>query len=693
MTEMLQHQAIGQGIARRDGVKKVTGTAPYAFEHPVENPAFCHPVQATVSRGRITRFDAAAALALDGVLAVLGPDNAERLANTDDAELALMQDHEVAFRGQIIGAVVAETSEVARHAASLVAVSYEEAPHDVRLSGDRDDLYTPDVVNPAFPTDTSEGDVEQALADAEVVFRATYTTAMYHQNPLEPHTTTALSEDGSLTLWDSTQGVHPVRQTVANVLGLEPETVHVICPYVGGGFGSKGAPKASTVLAAMVARAVPGRSVRLALTRQQMFDVAGYRTPTIQHVALAANRDGTLTGIAHDVVEQTSKIKEFAEQTAVSTRTMYAAPNRRTTHRLAPLDVAVPSWMRAPGEAPGMFGTEVAMDELAQQLGIDPIELRVINEPTIDPDSGKPFSSRNVVACLREGASRFGWAERDPRPRSRQEGQWLVGTGVASSIYPVYRMPKSTALVRFADGGYAVEIGSADLGTGAWTSLAQIAADALGVDVADVEMRIGDTRYPFASVAGGSSGTTTWGSAIVEAARAFREKFGADPAEGDEIEAAVQANPEADDYAMYAFGAHFVEARVNVDTGELRVPRMLGVFAAGAIVNARLARSQFLGGMTMGLSMALHENSVMDPRFGHVVNHDLADYHITANADVGEIDIVWLDEHDPHVNAMGSKGIGEIGIVGAAAAVSNAVHHATGIRVRDLPITVDKLLR
>lgn len=690
MTEMLEHRAIGQGPARRDGVKKVTGTAPYAYEHPVTDAAYCHPVQATVARGRITAIDTTAALALDGVLAVLTPDNAERLANTDDAELAVLQTHEVAFRGQIIGAVVAETSETARHAADLLAVTYDLAPHDVVLSDSRDDLYKPDVVNPAFPTDSDQGDVDAAVAAAEVTVAHTYTTAMYHQNPLEPHSTTARFADGALTLWDSTQGVHPVRQTVSTVLGLEPDAVHVICPYVGGGFGSKGAPKASTVLAAMAARAVPGRVVRLALTRQQMFDVAGYRTPTIQHIALAANRDGTLTGITHDVVEQTAKIKEFAEQTAVCTRSLYAASNRRTTHRLAPLDVAVPSWMRAPGECPGMFGGEVAMDELAQELGMDPVELRVLNDTQTDPESGKPFSSRNLVACLREGAQRFGWADRDPAPRSRRDGDWLVGTGVASSIYPVKRMPKSTATIRFEAGRYVAEIGAADLGTGTWTSLAQIAADALGAEFADVEVRIGDTRYPEASVAGGSSGTTTWGSAVVEAARAFRTKFGADPADGDEAEASVPAAP--DDYAMFAFGAQFVEARVNADTCEVRVPRMLGVFAAGQIINPRLARSQFLGGMTMGLSMALHETSVMDPRFGHVVNHDLAEYHITTNADVGEIDIHWLDEHDPHVNAMGSKGIGEIGIVGAAAAVSNAVHHATGVRVRDLPITLDKLL-
>ena len=337
-----------------------------------------------------------------------------------------------------------------------------------------------------------------------------------------------------------------------------------------------------------------------------------------------------------------------------------------------------------------MFGPEVAMDELAEELGIDPIELRIRNEPSVDPETGRPFSSRNLVGCLREGAQRFGWAGRDPRPGVRLEGGHLVGTGVAASVYPTMRQARSSATVRFGSGRYAVEIGAADLGTGAWTVLAQIAADALDVPVDDVDVRIGDTAYPVASVAGGSSGTNTWGTAVIEAVRAFRDKFGADPADG--AEATADVTPPGDEYAMYAFGAQFAEAGVDVDTGEIRVPRLLGVFAAGRIVNPRTARSQFLGGMTMGLSMALHEESVLDPRFGHVVNHDLAEYHVSTCADVGDVQAHWLDEHDPHVNAMGAKGIGEIGIVGTAAAVANAVWHATGVRVRDLPITLDKVL-
>ncbi|MCW2717054.1 xanthine dehydrogenase family protein molybdopterin-binding subunit [Pseudonocardia sp.] len=690
MTGLLEPRAIGRELPRRDGPAKVRGRATYAYETPVEHAAFAHPVQATVARGRVTGVDTSGAEALDGVLAVLTPFTAERLASTEDAELAVLQTDEVAFRGQIVGAVIAETSEIAREAADLVTVSYDEAPHDVELSAGRDDLYAPEKINPAFPTDTAQGDVAAAMAAAEVTVEQTYTTPMQHNNPMEPHASTALWADGHLTIWDSTQGVHHAREATCTVFGLDPVRVRVVCPYVGGGFGCKGNPHAGVVLAAMAARAVPGRPVKLALTRQQMFSLSGYRTPTIQRMQLAAGRDGRLDAIAIDVVEQTSRIKEFAEQTGTATRTMYAAPNRRTTHRLAALDVPVPSWMRAPGEAPGMFGPEVAMDELAQLLDIDPVELRIRNEPELDPLTGKPYSSRNLVACLREGAERFGWAGRDPRPGVRTEGGLLVGTGVAASIYPVNRMTASTATIRYEGSRYVVEIGAADLGTGTWTTLAQIAADALGVPVDDVEARIGDTDLPMASVAGGSSGMTTWGSAVVEAARAFHDKFGHAPGPGDEAHGDV--GPPDDGHAMYAFGAQFAEARVDPDTGEIRVPRLLGVFAAGRIINPRLARSQFVGGMTMGLSMALHESGVLDPRFGHVVNHDLADYHVTACADVGDIQAHWVVEHDPYVNAMGSKGVGEIGIVGTAAAVSNAVHHATGVRVRDLPITLDAVL-
>jgi xanthine dehydrogenase YagR molybdenum-binding subunit len=693
MTELLEPRAIGQSLARRDGVDKVRGTAVYAMETPVDQPAYAHPVQATIARGRVTAMDTAAAEALDGVLAVLTPFNAERLASVEDAEYAVLQSPDVAFRGQLIGVVVAETSELAREVADGITVSYAEQPHDSELRTDRTDLYAPEQVNAGHPTDVVDGDVEEAMRTAAVTLDSTYETQMLHNNPIEPHATTALWQPGAdvpLTLWDSTQGVHPDRSAVSEVFGLEEEQVRVVCPYVGGGFGSKGNPHANVMLATMAARALPGRPVKLALTRQQMFFLTGYRTPTIQRMRLAADSRGRLSAIAIDVVEQTSKIKEFAEQTGVPTRMMYAAPNRRSTHRLAPLDVPIPSWMRAPGECPGMFGPEVALDELAETLGIDPVELRIRNEPEIDPDTGKPWSSRHLVECLREGAQRFGWARRGPR--GSRDGDWLVGHGVASSVYPTMRQATSTAAVRHSAGRYVVEIGAADLGTGAWTILPQIAADALGVDVADVEVRIGDTRYPTASVAGGSSGTNTWGSAIVQAAREFRGKYGADPRDGDEATGDVDQAALDEAHAAYAFGAQFAEARVHADTGEIRVSRLLGVFGVGRVINPRTARSQLIGGMTMGLSMALHENSVFDTRIGQVANHDLAEYHIAVNADVQQIEAHWLDEHDPHVNVMGAKGIGEIGITGTAAAVVNAVHAATGVRVRSLPVTLDKVL-
>jgi xanthine dehydrogenase YagR molybdenum-binding subunit len=693
MTTITGRRAIGESLSRLDGPQKVTGTAPYAYEHRFDKPLYLFPVESGVTRGRVMRIDASDAEALPGVVTVLTHENAPRLADTSDRELAVLQAGDVAFRGQYVAAVLAETLETARHAASLVRVSYDEAPHDVELRADRGDLYAPEHVNPDNPTDTREGDFDQAFSVAAVKLDETYTTPMEHHNPMEPHTTVALREAGDLTLYESTQGPHMARETLARVLGLDADRVRIIAPYVGGGFGSK-TVHANTILAALAAMAVEGSPVKFALTRQQMFSGVGYRTPTIQRIRLGAGQDGHLTATSHDVIEQTAKIKEFAENAAVATRTMYATGSRRTTHRLAALDVPAPSWMRAPGEAPGMFALESAMDEMAVKCGLDPVEFRIRNEPELDAETGLPYSSRNLVACLLEGARRFGWASRDPRPRARQEGRWLVGTGVASSTFPVIRFPGSVARIRYAGyGRYVVEIAAVDIGTGTWTALSQIAADALAVDVEDIELHIGDSAQPEATVEGGSSGITSWGTAIFEAAHAFRDRYSHSPSEGDQAEAAAADNPEAGKYAMHAFGACFAQARVDADTGEVRIPRMTGVFAAGKIINPKTARSQIIGGMTWGLSMALHEESLVDARFGHVMNHDFAGYHVPANADVGEFDITWIDEKDTHVNPMGSKGIGEIGIVGSSAAIANAVFHATGIRVRDLPITPAKLLR
>ncbi|MEA2689973.1 MAG: xanthine dehydrogenase YagR molybdenum-binding subunit [Candidatus Eremiobacteraeota bacterium] len=695
---MIAARAIGAPLDRIDGPLKVTGAAPYAFEFPAKDAGYVALVQSTIAKGRVASIDAGAARALDGVLAVLTHENAPRVPTPDDEALRVLQTDAVAFHGQIVAAVVAQSLEIARYAVGLIAVRYEEHAHDVELRADRPDLYKPEKVNAGAETDTSEGDVESAFASAAAKIDCTYTTPYEHNNPLEMHSTIAEWNDDGVTLHDSNQGPHNIRDDVAKAFELAPERVRVISPYVGGGFGSKAFTHPHVIVTVMAAKAA-GRPVKMMLTRQQMFSLVGYRTPTIQRIRLAADAGGKLTAIAHDVVEQTSTIEEFAEQTAVATRMMYAAPNRSTSHRLARLDVPTPTIFRAPGECPGMYALECAMDEMAIACGLDPVEFRVRNEPEIDPDTKHPFSSRGLVQCLREGARRFGWdGRRDPQPRARREGQWFLGTGVAASTNPTRRRP-SQALIRVdRDGSYAVLIDASDIGTGTWTALTQIAADALDVPLEQVRVEIGDSALPKAPGAGGSMGIASWGSAICDAAQKLRARLhddygGVVPADGLEAHGDVGQNPEAERYSMHAFGAQFAEVRVDADTGEVRVPRLLGVFAVGRVINAKTGRSQLIGGMTMGLSMALHEETILDPRYGHFANHDFAEYHIATNADTLGVEAHWIEEDDPHVNPMGAKGIGEVGITGTAAAIANAVHHATGIRVRDLPIRLDKLLR
>ncbi|MFY0409581.1 xanthine dehydrogenase family protein molybdopterin-binding subunit [Solicola sp. PLA-1-18] len=690
----LETSEIGTARTRADAWGKVTGTAAYAYEHPVDQATYGHLVLSSIARGRVTAIDTTEAFAQGGVLDVVTHENVHPLADTSDTELSVLQSDQVGFRGQIVAIVVAEDPETAREAARLVQVTYDEQPHEAVLDAGSADLYAPEQVNPAFETDTDTGDVEAALAAAAFTVDAVYETPVQHNSPMEPHQTVATWDrhDGRdrLVLLDSTQGVHPVRTTLAPLFALDADQVEVVAPFVGGGFGSKGMPHANVVAAALAARHTHGRPVKLPLTRQQTFTLGGHRTPTVQRVRLGADADGRLAATWHEVVEHTSRVKEFAEQTAVATRLMYDSPNRRTSHRLHALDVPVASWMRAPGEAPGSFALELAMDELAVATGVDPVELRVRNDPESDPESGNPWSQRHLVECLREGADRFGWQTGVP-PRTRRQGRWLVGQGVASATYPLNVMPGNEAEVEaLADGRLAVSIGAVDIGTGARTILAQIAADALGCPVGSIDLRIGDTTLPFATVAGGSAGTTSWGTAIVAAGRAFREQHGDSPAPGSVTRAGQPKNPDAESFSIHSFGAHFVEAHVDAHTGEVRVPRMVSVFSAGRIINPTTARSQLLGGMVMGLSAALHEETVIDPS-GLMPNHDLAQYHVASHADIGHLEAHWLDEVDVHANPMGSKGIGEIGIVGAAAAVANATFDATGVRVRSLPLTADKL--
>jgi xanthine dehydrogenase YagR molybdenum-binding subunit len=678
--------AVGRVLARVEGPEKLTGEARYAFEHQPEGALYASIVGATVARGEVRALHAGEALAHPGVVGLLSHQNAPRLVQAS-GELCVLQSPRVAYRGQIVAAVLGESPEAAREGARLLRVEYASEDHDVALRAGHPGLYRPEQVNPAFPSDTRTGDFDGEFARSQVQVDVTLQTPWLHNAPMEPHATVARWGAGAeLTLWDSTQGASSVARAVAEAFGLEPGRVRVISPHVGGGFGSKGTPRPHVILAALAARAC-GRPVKLAVTRQEMFQLTGYRTPTIQRLRLGSDREGRLRAIGHDALEQTSTVDEFAEQTAVVSRMMYAALARRTTHRLVALDVPTPSWMRAPGECPGTFGLEAALDELAYACDIDPVELRLRNVPAVEPESGRPFSSHGLADCLREGARRFGWQPRDPKPGIRRDGEWLVGTGVASSVYPVYRQP-SVARARREDGRFVVQIAAADIGQGARTILTQLAADALETEVENVQIEIGDSALPPASVAGGSSGSASWGTAVVRACEQLR-RSGADDVTVDTAQELEQLERR---FAQYAFGAQFVEARVSTVTGEVRIPRALGIFAAGRILNPATARSQLLGGMTMGLGMALLEEGVLDCRYGDVLNHDLAQYHVASYADFPGLEVDWVQESDEHLGPTHGKGIGEIGIVGTAAAVAAAVFHATGRRFRRLPIGVADVL-
>ncbi|MYW59773.1 MULTISPECIES: xanthine dehydrogenase family protein molybdopterin-binding subunit [unclassified Streptomyces] len=688
---------LGTGVPRREGRDKVTGAARYAAEFAPPGRLYAWPVPAIVAAGSVRSVDAAAALALPGVVDVLTARNTAPRAPADDPTLNVLQDDDVPHRGWFVALVVAETLEAARAGAQAVRVHYDTRPHDVTLTRDHRERYVPEEANGGHPAVRERGDAPGAFDAAPIRVDAAYDVPPLHNHPMEPHAATASWEDGHLTVHDSSQGSTTVRATLAQIFGLAEDRITVTSAHVGGGFGSKGTPRPHVVLAALAARHT-GRPVTLALPRRDLPAAVGHRAPTLHRVRLGADPDGILLSVEHTALTHTSRIKEFVEQAAVPARVMYGSPHSSTVHEVVPLDVASPSWMRAPGEAPGMYALESAMDELAERTGLDPVELRVLNDPADEPDSGRPFSSRHLVECLREGARRFGWEERDPRPGVRRDGPRLTGTGVAAATYPVLVSPCRATATALPGGDYLVRVNATDIGTGARTVLGQIAADALGAPGDRVRVEIGDSDLPPAPLAGGSSGTASWGWAVHEACATLAGRLAGDPelppegltAEADTAEAVEAGSP----YARHAFGAHFAEVSVDTDTGEVRVVRAYGHFAAGRILNARTARSQFLGGMVMGIGMALTEQSTLDPAFGGFAERDLAAYHVPVSADIPAppaIEAGWLDEADPHLNPVGGKGIGEIGIVGMAAAVGNAARHATGVRFRSLPLTPDKV--
>jgi xanthine dehydrogenase YagR molybdenum-binding subunit len=689
---------VGAPHTRLEGRAKVTGEARYSGDIPFAELAHGWLVTSTVARGRIRSIEAGAVLALPGVLAVLHHGNALRLTPGagvlgPDANLLVFQDDRVPHVGWPVALVVAETQEQAREAAAALVVTYDEEPHDTVFRPDHPGLKIPQPSRIAMP-DVDMGDAEAELAASAVVVDARYTTPEEYHNAMEPHAAMARWENGRLEVVDSSQGSYGAAQDLAKLFSLDVEKVRVRSEHVGGGFGSKGLIRAHTVLAVMAATVLQ-RPVRVVMTRRQMFTLIGYRPATAQRVRLGADPDGRLRVLEHETASATSTVHEYVEQCTRHSRTLYAADAFRLRTRVVTLDVPTPSFMRAPGWAPGSFAVESAMDELAAELGMDPIALRVRNEPSVGPVSRLPFSSRNLVGCLEEGARRFGWADRDPRPGVRRDGRWLVGTGVAASAHSAGVAPSTAAVTAEADGTFTVRVTAADIGTGARTALAQIAADALEVPAESVRIRIADSDFGPAWLAGGSMGTASWAWAVSEAAVALRKKL-ADvidvPPEGVTARAdtteLVGGREQRD---SHGYGAQFAEVAVDPASGEVRVRRMLGIFAVGRVVNPLTARSQLVGGMTWGLSMALHEEGVRDAASGGLANGDLAGYHVAAHADVPAIEADWIEDHDTY-NPSGIKGLGEIGIVGGAAAIANAVWHATGVRHRHLPISLDRVL-
>jgi xanthine dehydrogenase YagR molybdenum-binding subunit len=691
--------SVGTAHTRVEGRDKVTGAARYAAEIPFAELAHGWLVLSTVARGRIRALDTEAVLGMPGVLTVLHHHNSPRvdsdyvgmLGVPPDPTVALFQHDRVAHMGWPVALVVAETSEQAREAAEALVVTYDQEPHDVAFSAERQTEAYP--VDSHAPGVVEKGDLEAQLACSAVVVDAEYTTPEEHHNPMEPHAATALWEGGRLEVVDSNQGTAWVAGELANLFSLDPASVRVRSEHVGGGFGSKGV-RAHQV-AAVMAATVLQRPVRVVMTRRQMFSLAGYRSPTAQRVRLGADADGRLRALEHQSLNMTSSVHEFVEPSAAAGRAMYDAEAHHTASRIVRLDVPTPTWMRAPGEAPGSFALESAFDELAERCGIDPIELRVRNEPAVGPVSGLPFSGRNLIACFREGARRFGWADRDPRPGVRRDGRWLLGTGTAAASFPAGAMPSTAAVTAEADGTFTVAVNAADIGTGARTALALVAADALGVPTDRVRVRIADSDLGPAMIAGGSMGTRSWAWAVTAAADELRQSLapGADiPPEGITVRSnTAEAIGALAQKERHSFGAQFAEVAVDPATGEVRVRRMLGIFAAGRIVNPLTARNQLVGGMIWGISMALHEEAVRDRATGGLYGADLAGYHVAAHADIPHIEADWVDDPDPD-DPVGIKGIGEVGIVGAAAAVANAVWHATGVRHRNLPIRPDRVL-
>ncbi|MEN3266701.1 MAG: xanthine dehydrogenase YagR molybdenum-binding subunit [Pseudonocardia sp.] len=734
---------IGQALDRVDGPAKVAGQATYAYEHWDDGqPLYGFVVGATIGAGRITRIDTARAEHAPGVHMVMTHHDTPAQGAPDLSipfeywrAFPVLSSPDVRHYGEPVALVVAATFEQARAAAPLVDIEYAGEAGSYDFAACRHQAYAPDsLIYGMITTDTAVGDFEAGFDTAPVRLDERYTTPYEFSQPMEPHACLVVPHGEDLIVHVSSQIVDAARASIASTLQIDPERIHIVAPYVGGGFGSKLRIHHETILAVFAARAL-NRPVKVALTRQQIFHLTGVRPTSSQRVRLGAERDGRLVAIAHEVTMHTNRHEEFIEPTATTTRSLYAAPHRLTRHRLVPLDLPRGEDVRAPGEAPGLLAVESAMDELAHALEMDPVELRIRNEPELDPERGVPFSDRHLVDCLRDGARRFGWERRPARPASLREGQWLVGYGMAAAIRGHLQAPTKVAVRLEVDGTAVVRSDMTDIGTGTYTILTQVAADGLGLPPDRVRVELGRSEFPVSMGSGGSWGATNSSTAVHRACEALREKLlatasndarsvlhGLDPAgaafadggvriggasetlseivarnhpDGVEAEGetlAMADDPNYQDYALHSYGAHFAEVGVDADTAEIRLRRMLGVFSVGRVLNAKTARSQLIGGMIWGVGAALEEEGALDLRSGGFVNRDLAQYLVPVHADIPEVDVVALDGFDDKANALGAKGLGELGICGAGAAVANAVFNATGVRVRDFPITLEKVL-
>jgi xanthine dehydrogenase YagR molybdenum-binding subunit len=735
---------IGAPASRVDGRAKVTGAAKYAAEYNTKGLAYGSVVTSRIAKGGIVRIDASEALRVDGVIDVLTHGHRPAMASNDDAykddvapegsPFRPLYDHRIWFSGQPIALVVAEEPEIAQFAASLVRVDYRAEEHATDFARDRDRATSLIADGSEFHPPKPRGMVARAMPEAAVRHEGEYYVPIEHHNPMEPYASTAIIDnDGTLTVYDKTQGVQNVQRYLCSVLGLRPEEVRVMSPFMGGGYGSGLRPQYQAVLAALAARALK-RPVRVVLTRRQMYGL-GYRPAMIQRIALGARADGTLEAISHHAITVTSQYEDFYRQETGWSGLLYTCPNAKHAHKLVRLDLATSCDMRCPSAATGVYALESAMDELAAALRLDPLELRLRCYSDRDQNAGRPYSSKALRDCYREGAQAFGWNRRSPEPRSMRDGSELVGFGMASGVWDAMQMAITVRIALSANGHAEVSCANSDIGTGTYTIMTQVAADMLGLQPDAITVRLGDSTLPQSPVEGGSWMAASVSNGIATTAGAVRDELLrlarqmpdsplADAAPGDVmladgrlvsrrdasrtalvadvmrhggVDRVVQEKAtsfaEAGGYSHNTHSAVFAEVRVDEQLGVIRVPRIVNAVAAGRILNPKTARSQIIGGVVWGIGMALHEETLIDPDLGRIMNANIAEYHVPVNADVQDIEVIFVNEPDEIINPLGVKGVGEIGIVGVAAAIANAVYHATGKRVRDLPVTVDKLQR